>query len=279
MHAICISDVHGNEVNFRKLCGYIRQYLPEAVFIAGDILPNYYVTDPEEFIKDFLKPLFTDLKEELKQNYPAIYLIPGNDDAAVSCEYFEMLETKELLYFVNKKVIKKDEYTVIGYPYIPPTPFLLKDWEKYDVSRFVPRDTVSPEDGIRSIEIPANIKKYGTIKDDLDELSEEINDFSNTICLFHSPPVETNLDKIYANNINGDKRILSVGSYAIRKFIEKKQPLITFHGHIHESSDISGKWDDFIGGTYCVNAAHSGNELAVTVFDTDDLGKTKRILL
>ena len=146
MKALCISDVHGNEVNFRKLCGYIRQYLPEAVFIAGDILPNYYVTDSEDFIKDFLKPLFTDLKEELKQNYPDIYLIPGNDDAAVSCEYFEWMEIKELLYFVNNKVIHKDKYAVIGYPYVPPTPFLLKDWEKFDISRYVPRDTVSPED-------------------------------------------------------------------------------------------------------------------------------------
>ncbi len=279
MQAICVSDIHGNEVKFRKLCGYIRLHLPEAVFIAGDILPNYYVTDPEVYIKDFLKPLFTDLKEELNQNYPDIYLIPGNDDAAVSCEYFELLEVKELLYFVNNEIISKKDYSVIGYPYIPPTPFLLKDWEKYDVSRYLPRNTVSPEEGLRTINIPANLQRYSTIIDDLNILSEEIEDFKKTICLFHSPPYETNLDKIYGKNIHGQIEIMSVGSIAIRRFIEKHQPLITLHGHIHESSEISGNWQDKIGETYCFNTAYNGSELAVIQFDTDDLENSKRILI
>ncbi|MEO8514181.1 MAG: metallophosphoesterase [Ignavibacteria bacterium] len=279
MRAICSSDIHGNEVNFRKLCAYIRLKLPEAVFIGGDALPNYYVTDPEDFIKDFLSPLFTDLKSELNQNYPDIYLIPGNDDAAICCEHFEMLEIKKLLYFLNKRVVSKNDLKIIGYPFIPPTPFLLKDWEKYDISRYVPRDAVSPEDGIRTIAVPENIKKFSTIKDDLNELSKEVNDFRKTICLFHAPPVDTNLDKIYANNINGEKEVLSVGSYAIRKFIERNQPLLTLHGHIHESTQITTNWQDKIGNSYCFNSAHLGNELAVIEFDTDEPGNAVRILI
>jgi len=279
MKAICLSDIHGNDVKYRKLCTYIKQNLPDAVFIAGDVLPNYYITEPLEFIEDTLKPLLSELKAEINEQYPDIYLITGNDDAAVSCEHLRYLELKGLIHFSNKIVINQEEYTVLGYPYVPPTPFLLKDWEKYDISRYLPRDTVSPEDGIRTIEVPANIKKYTTIKDDLEELSEDVGDFSKTICLFHSPPVETNLDKIYGNGINGDKEILSVGSYAIRKFIEKRQPLLTIHGHIHESTDISGYWQDRLGRTICFNAATAGSELAIIEFDTDSPENAVRVLI
>ena len=279
MKAICLSDIHGNDVKYRKLCGYIKQTLPDAVFIAGDVLPNYYVTEPLEFIDDTLKPLLSDLKEEMKQAYPDIFLITGNDDAAVSCEHLRYLELKGLIHFANKMVMDQKGYTVLGYPYVPPTPFLLKDWEKYDVSRYLPRDTVSPEDGIRTVDVPANIKKYTTIKDDLDELSEEVTDFNRTICVFHSPPCDTNLDKIYGKSIDGNKEILSVGSYAIRKFIEKNQPLVTIHGHIHESTDITGNWQDKIGSTVCFNAANSGSELAIIEFESESPGNAVRILI
>ena len=279
MKAICLSDIHGNDVKYRKLCSYIKQNLPEAVFIAGDILPNYYVTEPVDFIDDTLNPILSELKDDIGERYPDIFLITGNDDAAISCEHLGYLELKGLIHFTNNLVINKPGYIVLGYPYVPPTPFLLKDWEKYDISRFLPRDTVSPEDGIRTIEVPANIKRYSTIKDDLKELSEEVTDFGKTICLFHSPPIDTNLDKIYGKSINGDKEIISVGSYAIRKFIEKNQPIVSINGHIHESTDISGKWMDKIGETYCFNAANSGHELAVIEFDTDDLENANRILI
>lgn len=279
MKAICVSDIHGNDVKYRKLCIYIKQNLPDAVFIAGDILPNYYVTEPLEFIEDTLKPLLSELKDEMNGRYPDIFVITGNDDAAVSCEHLRYLELKGLLHFSNKMVINQTGYTVLGYPYVPPTPFLLKDWEKYDISRYLPRDTVSPEDGIRTVEIPANIKKYTTIKDDLEELSEDITDFSNTICLFHSPPVDTNLDKIQGKCINGNKEIQSVGSFAIRKFIEKNQPLITIHGHIHESTDITGHWQDKIGKTVCFNASNSDSQLSVIEFDTKCPENAARVLI
>jgi len=35
---------------------------------------------------------------------------------------------------------------------VPPTPFLLKDWEKYDVSAYVDPGCVSPEEGYHRVE-------------------------------------------------------------------------------------------------------------------------------
>jgi len=35
---------------------------------------------------------------------------------------------------------------------------------------------------------------------------------------------------------------LAVGSIAVRRFIEERQPLLTLHGHIHESARLTGDW-------------------------------------
>ena len=43
------------------------------------------------------------------------------------------------------------------------------------------------------------------------------------------------------------------GSESIRKFIEKAHPLLTLHGHIHESRKVSGSMKQKIGKTLCVN--------------------------
>jgi Icc-related predicted phosphoesterase len=279
MMLIHVSDLHGKEIKYRKLANYIQEAKPNFVFITGDILPNYYISNVNEFIRDFLKPLFSKLKDELGTLYPDIFLITGNDDAAIGCEYLEQLESAELIYFANNRIINIKDYIICGYPYVPPTPFLLKDWEKYDISRYVPKDSISPEEGLRTIEIPLNIIKYSTIKNDLDDIAVSIIDFSKTIILFHSPPYETNLDKIYSKDINGDKEIISVGSIAIRKFIEKNQPYLTLHGHIHESSKITGKWSDKINKTYCFNASNGGSSLAIIKSEIENLSTAERKII
>ncbi len=279
MKSVFVSDLHGNETKYRKLVQYITENKTELVFIGGDVLPNYMVTDPLEFITEFLKPLFADLKNKLNDKYPAIFLITGNDDPAVCNESFRDLENNGLLHFVNEKIIKAGEIEITGYPFVPPTPFLLKDFEKYDVSQFTPRGSVSPEEGIRTADVVVGNVKYASIKKDLDETAGKVENFKKTICLFHSPPYNTYLDKMIGKSINGKDEVISVGSIAMRKFIEKYQPLITLHGHIHESSEISGSWKDKIGETYCFNAAYNGNELAAIRFDTNDPGEAERILI
>jgi Icc-related predicted phosphoesterase len=98
---------------------------------------------------------------------------------------------------------------------------------------------------------------------------------SNSIFLFHAPPYKTNLDKI-GSSIESDSH---VGSIAIRKFIEQKQPYLTLHGHIHESTRITGKWKDKIGRTICFNGAHDGEEVSIIKFHIDNLENAERILI
>jgi Icc-related predicted phosphoesterase len=60
-----------------------------------------------------------------------------------------------------------------------------------------------------------------------------------------------------------------VGSMAVREFIEIRQPLLTLHGHVHESARLTGSWRDQIGRTFCFSAAHDGPELALIRFDLE----------
>ena len=46
----------------------------------------------------------------------------------------------------------------------------------------------------------------------------------------------------------GGFEMMSVGSIAVRRAIERHQPLLGLHGHVHESDGI-----DRIGRTLCIN--------------------------
>jgi Icc-related predicted phosphoesterase len=156
----------------------------------------------------------------------------------------------------------------------------LKDWERYDVSRYVPHGCVSPEEGARSVDVAANVVKYSTIKEDLAQLTGE-NSMTKAIFLFHTPPHETGLDRAELDDkkIDGAPLDLHVGSIAVRRFIESRQPMLTLHGHIHESARLTGTWKDRIGRTHMFTAAHDGPELALVWFDLDDLDGAERELL
>ena len=72
---------------------------------------------------------------------------------------------------------------------------------------------------------------------------------------------------------------LHIGSIAIRRFIEARQPRLTLHGHVHESARLTGAWQQRIGRTLCLSAAHDGPELALVRFDLDDPDQATRELL
>ena len=83
-----VSDLHGSYDRYHKLFEEIRRDLPQAVFIGGDILPgqHHLLTDSEQegnFIEHFLQKKFAELKEEIKEAYPRIFIILGNDDSRV----------------------------------------------------------------------------------------------------------------------------------------------------------------------------------------------------
>ncbi len=58
----------------------------------------------------------------------------------------------------------------------------------------------------------------------------------------------------------------------MRRWIEERQPLLTLHGHIHESPVLSGHWAERIGNTICVNPGAAGDPtLQAAIFETTRL--------
>lgn len=282
MKCFFVTDLHGKIERYEKLLGKIREELPDILFIGGDILPNfnsYLKTEYDDFIDDYLIPKFKELRNVLKTRYPKVLIILGNDDPKI--EENKIIHGQQLNlweYLHNKKIVFKD-YTFYGYANIPPTPFLLKDWERYDVSRYVDPGCVHPIEGKRSINENEDIE-YATIFKDLNVLAGKDN-LEKAIFLFHSPPYQSNLDRAGLDNMVIDHVPVDVhvGSIAIQRFIKEKQPLLTLHGHIHESSRITGDWKDKIDKTFMFSAAYELPELAIVIFDLNHLEEASRILL
>lgn len=123
--------------------------------------------------------------------------------------------------------------------------------------------------------MPPNEIRYETIANDLERLTGE-DDLERAVMLFHTPPYQTALDRAALDGKMVDNVPLDphVGSIAVRRFIESQQPMLTLHGHIHESARITGSWQERIGRTICLGAAHDGPELAVVSFRLGDVGGT-----
>ena len=278
MNFFFVSDLHGNIEKYNKLFKEIFSNPPSCVLFGGDLLPHRY--SKGNFILDFLAKELLDLKELLLDHFPKMLVILGNDDARLEEKNIYDISNSGLIEYIHGRKTKIFEYDVYGYCFTPPSPFLLKDWEKYDVSRYTDPGCISPEEGKRTVEVSIEEAKFSTIKKDLEELTLN-NNLLNAIFLFHAPPYKTNLDRAALDGKFIDHLPLDVhvGRIAIKKFIEERQPLITLHGHIHESAHITGSWREKIGRTYSFSAAHHGSELAIVKFDPENPAKTERILL
>lgn len=281
-----VSDLHGSIERYRKLFHLILKEKPEAVFLGGDLLPAGLIPESirgdssYDFVRDFLGTGFSKLRIQLGGKYPGVFVILGNDDPRIQEVAVKELEYQGLLEYLQFRSAQFQTYSLFGYSYVPPTPFLLKDWERYDVSRYLEPGDVSPEEGYRSVAITASEKRYSTIKNDLQELVGD-KDMLRAIFLFHTPPYGSSLDIINSSSrlFEGVARDRHQGSIAVRDFIRERQPLITLHGHIHESHRHSGRWLEISGRTAMMSAAYDGPELALVRFDPESPEKATRDII
>ncbi|MGO8956146.1 MAG: metallophosphoesterase family protein [Streptosporangiaceae bacterium] len=153
-----------------------------------------------------------------------VYIIPGNDDPY---EIDEALAASERVINVDRRVAElPGGLEVIGLGLSSPTP-----WS-------TPRE-VSEHD----------------FREQIFRLADQVKDPRRMIFLTHCPPYDSGLD--VAPMLDADMRpIVSagdllrgpVGSTGVREAIEQLNPLLSLHGHIHESAG-----DAKIGQTLCLN--------------------------
>jgi Icc-related predicted phosphoesterase len=280
-----VSDLHGSTDKIDKLFSLIRSTAPDLVFLGGDLLPfgglspRHSHGRPTSFIEGYLAKRFRSLRREMEEKYPLFVVILGNDDPRREETALETGERAGLWRYLHNRKVEFHGYTFYGYACIPPSPFLLMDWERYDVSRYVDVGACAPTGGWRSVPVTEDLSTL-TIRQELQELAGE-DDLHRAVFLFHVPPYDSNLDLADLDGQMVDSAPLDVhvGSIAVRRFIEQRHPYLTLHGHVHESARLSGHWRQRIGGTWCLSAAHDGPELAVVRFPLENPAAAERLLL
>ncbi len=277
IRALLTSDLHGNKFKYNYLFEKIREIEPEVVFIGGDILlPFNSIRDAvseksDSFLCGFLKVELQKLKEEMGECYPEIFVIMGNDDNRISEEILLGDKFTGLLTYCHKKKIQFKNWIIVGYNFVPPTPFMNKDWEKYDVSRFVDVGCVAPEQGYHDSSITEYELKYTTIKEDFEELFDSCAT-ERTILLSHTPPYQTKLDRadLDGKMIDYAPLDVNIGSIALKRLLENRKFYLTMHGHVHESTRITGEYTDTIGDNLAFQGASERDEACVISFDLDN---------
>jgi Icc-related predicted phosphoesterase len=264
-----VTDIHGSNMCYRKYLNALRVYNVDVGILLGDLtgkvlvpliektgggwettlmgqhtevntqeeldklkktieLMGYYWVHqtPEEFRSYKSDPVKLDLlfkelvlqrmtewmalaDERLKDTSYKVYMAPGNDD------YFEIdkiIEDSSAIINCNNKNVMIGEHEMVTFCYTNPTP--------WDTPREKPDEELEPM---------------------LEALVATVKDKSNAIFNFHAPPYGFGLDlapELDENLRQAADRKIHVGSRAVAKMIEKYQPLLGLHGHIHESRGV-----------------------------------------
>ncbi len=281
------SDIHGNEVQYELLFQHATNIAADSIIIGGDIAPKGLRWD--KFIqgqRDFLERKLPSLAKEWRERNPTsqLYLMMGNDDVAVN---MDVLENSDLFHVIhNKRIVLTPDFDLVGYSCVPITPFGIKDWEKFDFSdvpiefgdAYVQRKYgnynlqgyKTDKSGWRPF-LFASEERIDSIQIDLAQ-DIFVKDPRKTIYVVHTPPDNTHLDRTSSAH---------VGSMALRDFIQRHQPYLTLHGHIHETVDISGQFQDHLGKTLCMSSGNHnvGRQLAVLQFDLYKPEEARRVIL
>ena len=276
-----VSDMHGSEQRYNALLKAIRDRKPAAVFIGGELLPHRgSLNYPNgNFTNDYMLRAFSRLSEEMGCNYPDIFLIPGNNDCRSEEPFLIAGEAQHLWMHIHMRRVSFGHYNVFGYACVPPTTIKLKDWERYDVEPYTGPGNLASNEGFRTATNDAD-PEWGTIAGDLVQLTQDC-DMKNAVCLFHSPPFNSWLDRAAPDGQSFDQMPLDlhIGSVAVARFIAEKQPYLTLHGYTRESTRLTGEWKQQFGRTWAFSAAHDGPQLALVTFNLHDLSEALRELI
>lgn len=212
--------------------------------LAGDTAAQDAIF--KELMKERIREGLRFAEERLEGTNIRCYVQPGNDD---EFDIDALFVEGDVVVDPESKVIRIDEhFTMISTGYGNITP-----WR-------CPRD-------VEDDELEARI----------DAMAGQVKDFEHCIFNFHCPPYDTVLDQAPQLDsqmrpvleIGGKPHMVPVGSKAVRKSIDKYQPRLGLHGHIHES-----RGSQKLGKTVCLNPGSEYGEgvLRGVIVDIDKKG-------
>ena len=307
------SDVHGSDVCFMKFINAAKVYQAQVLILGGDVTGKMivpivrqpdgtyfseflgttqilktkeehdgleknirnsgyypYRTNPDEVEKlsndkklqdELFSRVMTDgvkrwvqiAEERLKETNTKCYISPGNDDRF---NIDEVLKSSSIvLYPEDQTVWIDDQHEMITTAWTNPTP-----WKS-------PRETTE--------------EKLAEI---IGRMTSKVQRMESCIFNLHCPPYNTpidvapELDETLKPKVTGGGGVsmVHVGSVAVRQAIEKNQPLLGIHGHIHESRGFAK-----IGRTLCINPGSDYGQgiLRGAVINLDEKGIKSYMLI
>jgi len=146
--------------------------------------------------------------DKLRGTGVRIFVSPGNDD---EMEVDDVIRRAEVVELGEGRVMEFDGFVMISTGWSNPTP-----WKTH-------REESEEQLAGR-----------------IDAMASQVPDTSRAIFNLHCPPFKSGLDEAPAIDadlrlLHGGRALRPVGSTAVREVIEKRQPLLSLHGHIHES--------------------------------------------
>jgi uncharacterized protein len=264
------TDIHGSETCWRKFLNAAAFYKADLVILGGDVTGKvmipivahtgyWQVTVRGESIRMETQEELADIDRQIRSrgSYPAVVtpdelqylsetegevdrrfsvemmhsldrwldmadtklqggeigciLNGGNDDIF---EIDQMIESSPCVTFAEGKVIDLDGFSMISMGWTNPTP--------WDTFREAPEDQLAEK---------------------IEAIATQVPDMGRAIFNFHAPPYGTGLDEAPALDANlrpmhGGAVMKPVGSTAVRDSIMTHQPMLSVHGHIHESRGV-----------------------------------------
>jgi len=269
MKLLFTSDLHGSESQYERLVTVAQSEAPDVIVLGGDMLPDDPTMDPKalgtgqpKFVVSSFKNYVQRMRQAAQCDH--VLVIFGNHDWASNVPPMQQLETDGLVTVLNlDRVHAVDGLNFVGYWHTPPTPWFVKDFERLDV----PGDEPPLMGGARWDTNFKRMKQQGgrTIFEGYPTMQEEIDGFTPPaapwVFVAHTPPHASKLDQAAGNH--------SWGSKAVRQAIEKHQPLLSLHGHIHDSPEVSGEFSEKFGNTTAVNPGQLVRTLCYAVVEID----------
>jgi uncharacterized protein len=188
--------------------------------------------------------------ERLPESGVRCFVCPGNDD---QFEVDEIVQQAKHVELAEGRVVEIDGFQLASTGWSNPTP-----WNTY-------REEEEPQLGERIERV----------------VSQVTAESERTIFSLHCPPYGSGLDE--APELDDRMRLkhagrapVAVGSKAVREAIERHQPALSLHGHIHEC-----RGNARIGRTLCINpgSSYEQGELLGAVIDLEGGKKVKKFVL
>jgi Icc-related predicted phosphoesterase len=166
--------------------------------------------------------------EKLRGTGIRIFVCPGNDD---EMEVDDVIRRSDFVELGEGRMVEIGDFTMISTGWSNPTP-----WKTH-------REESEEQ-----------------LTERIEAMAKQVPDVSKAIFNLHCPPFKSGLDEAPAIDadmklMHGGRALRPVGSTAVRAAIERHQPLISLHGHIHESKGAVK-----IGKTLSINPGSSYEE-------------------